>query len=375
MNKILIIGAGFAGLSAANRLSQSGLKLDITLIDKRETADFLPLLPDCIGRGINPEFLTLKIEEAGRILGFQFIKGELTAVDLEKRKAVTRLESLSYDFLIIASGSETNFYGNDNIRESALTLDDTDDVRKIIGLLKERISGTFIIGGGGYTGIEVATNLRVYLNKMKLQNRILIVERAPKILGPLPEWMREYVADNLKRLKIEVLVNSGIEKIEGKRLYLTQGMVFQDALVIWAAGVKTSGFIQDLKAEKNPQGRIKVDAYLRLNENCFVAGDAALFSFDNSFLRMAVQFAITQGECAAENLIASIRGRRLNKYRPHDLGYVIPMANNRSCGQVLGIKLKGTLPTLLHFMMCAYRLRGVRNKFGVLKNLIAKRRA
>ena len=169
---------------------------------------------------------------------------------------------------------------------------------------------------------------------------------------------------------MDIFVNTALERIEAGRAYLSNGEAFNNAFVIWAAGVKTADFIQVLLAEKNPQGRLKVDDYLRLNDTCFVVGDVSYFSYKNTFLRMAVQFAIAQGRLSASNIINSIRGLKLAQYKPRDLGYIIPMANNRSCGVILGLDLKGLLPTVFHFIMCMYRLRGFRNRLGVLGGLI-----
>lgn len=369
MNKVLIIGGGFGGLAAVNRLRRYLPDLEISLFDKKRTADFLPMLPDVIGRRINPDFLTYKIENISRKWGFKFINEEVMEVDLESQEVSTLNQHLQYDYLIIAAGSETNFYNNDSFKKSAYKLDDAEDAKKIIRQIEENAYRNYLISGGGYTGIEVATNLRLFLEKMKSGGRIIIVERAPMILGPLPEWMKYYAVSNLGKLQVEILVNSAVERIEGDKVYISQGKVFDQAMVIWAAGVKTPGFIQNLKAEKNPQGRLKVDDYLRLNERCFVVGDAAYFQHRDIFLRMAVQFAISQGDCAAANVTNSIQGRQLHKYRPVDLGYIIPMANNRSCGRVLGLNLRGYLPTMLHFLMCLYRSRGFKNKFGIIKGL------
>ncbi len=246
MTKVLIIGGGLGGLSTASRLCKSGLGLDIILIDKKETTDFLPMLPDCIGRGINPESLTYNIENIGRKLRFKFSRNEVTSIDLEKRQVLTKQQALDYDYLVIASGSETNFYGSENIKQNALTLDSVADAEKIINALKQNEFDNFIIGGGGYTGIEVATNLRVYLNKVQRNSKVIIVERAPAILGLLPDWMKNYAAANLKELGVEVCLNSTIEKIEGRSVNLSGAKTFNDTLVIWTAGVKTAGFIQNL---------------------------------------------------------------------------------------------------------------------------------
>jgi len=359
MKKIVIIGAGFAGLEAARILSRLRKDIEVKVIDKKDTVDFLPTMPDCIGRGINPEHLSYPIDKLTRKFRFSFIKDEVKSIDLQNRVISTFTSTFTYDFLIIASGSETNFYGNDDLRKHAYKLDDVSDTRKIVDVLKNRQFDNYLIGGGGYTGVEVATNLKLFLNKAKKTGRVVIMERAPDILGPLPAWMKDYVKANLKRLGIGVSVNSTIEESDDER-----------TMVIWAAGVKTSAFIQNLQVEKNPQGRIKVDGYLRLNESCFVIGDAAYFEYNKNYLRMAMQFAIFQGNSAAKNIIRSIKGKSLKKFKPMDLGYIIPMANNRSCGTVFGVNLKGRLPTLLHFIMCIYRSYGFKNKFGIIGNLL-----
>ena len=370
MNKICIIGGGFSGLAAMKRLCKFDIAIDGILIDKKETFDFLPTLPDCIGRGIDPRCLTYEISDACRWAGFRFVNEEVSAVDLEKREILTKNNRLNYDYLIIASGSETNFYGNENIRICASKLDDAADAENIIRRLRDGGYKTYIISGGGYTGVEVATNLRLFLNKNKKPGKIIIIERSPSILGPLPEWMKKYTIANFKRLDVDLLTGSQIEKIEERKVYISGNNVFDDALVIWAAGVKAADFIQNLKAKKNPQGRIEVDEYLRLDDRSFVIGDAAYVKNKDIFLRMAVQFSIAEGDRAASNIVKCIKGRTLDKYKPVDMGYVIPMANNRSCGNLFGINFRGFLPTVLHFMMCLYRSWGWGNRICIAKKLI-----
>ncbi|MCK9614832.1 MAG: FAD-dependent oxidoreductase [Candidatus Omnitrophica bacterium] len=370
MPKIIIIGAGFGGLSCALELSHADCNLEIIVIDKKETFDFLPSLPDTLGRGINPQFLASNIEAIAKENGFEFIKEEVLSVDFSKKEIYTNNGKIGYDYLVIASGSETNFYGNDNIKNFAYTLDNVDDAKKIISALKEKSFDKFIISGGGYTGIEVATNLRRFFYKKKKEAKIIIVEKSKSILGPLPEWMKNYTRKNLARLDIEVFTQSAITRIEGSTVYVSGQEVFDNALVVWAAGVKTAKFIQELNAEKNTQGRLMVDNNLRLNDNCFAIGDAADVNYKGNYLRMAVQFAIVQGNLTAKNIIRSIKHRKLVEHKPIDLGYIIPMANNYSCGNVFGVNLKGKLPTLLHFSMCIYRTYGFKNKIGFLGDLL-----
>ncbi len=203
---------------------------------------------------------------------------------------------------------------------------------------------------------------------------MIVVEKAPGILGPLPDWIKNYVLDNLKTLNIQLLLNNSIAGVGKDKVILADQKTFPNAMCIWAAGVKTPEFLQQLNVDKTPQGRLKVDACLRIRDNCFVTGDNAYFTYKNNSLRMAVQFAITQGELTASNIIRQIKGRPLAQYKPVDFGYIIPMANNKSCGEILGIKLKGLLPTLLHYAMSAYRSYGFKNRLGIIKGLLKAKR-
>jgi len=370
MYKIIIIGAGFAGLSAANRLSKCNLDLEVTLFDKKEFSDFLPLVPDVIGRKLNPEFLACKVGDLLKKQKVSFIKEEVISVDLESKQVITSNSSYVYDFLLIASGSQTNFFGNQNAQDYAYALNSVNDVKNISEAFQANDFDNFIICGGGYTGIEAASNLWRHCKKKGITGKIVIVERAPDILGPLPDWMKIYVRNNLKSLGVEILVNSVIESIKEHRVVVFRNRIFEKAMLIWVPGVRTADFIQKLAIGKNPQGRIIVDEYLRFKENCFCAGDSALFTKENNFLRMAIQFAIVEGDQAADNIIRLIKKFPLKKFIPLDLGYIIPMANNNSCGRVFGFNLKGFLPTLLHFTMCIYRSNGLRNKAGLIGDLI-----
>ncbi|MFC1699759.1 NAD(P)/FAD-dependent oxidoreductase [Candidatus Omnitrophota bacterium] len=370
MNRVMIVGGGFAGLAALQKLAGSKLKLKISLIDKRKQAHFLPMLPDVLGRGITTDSLSYNLADLCKKLKVEFVNAEVVSVDLEKRQLITRQQALEYDYLLLAAGSSTNFYGQEQIENAAYKLDSLQDARQIFQAVEANTFDTFIIAGAGYTGIEVATNLRRYFDKNKLSKRIIIVELSSQLLGPLPDWMKSYVAGNLKSLNIETRFNAKIASIENQKVYLSGQENFEPAMLIWTAGVKTADFIAKLNLPQSRQGRLKVDDYLRVRPNCFAAGDAAEFSYQGaSPLRMAIQFALAQGRAAAINILRQIQNRPLQKYRPRDYGYVIPMANNKSCGIILGANLRGCLPTLMHYLMCIYRSFSVQNKLSIIKQL------
>ena len=373
MKRVLILGCGFAGLSAAAELCRGRRGFDVTVIDKKRYLDFLPLLPDVIGRGIEEECLRFPLAVLAARFGFNFVNAYVGPLDTSMRRVISSAGEFGYDYLLLASGSETNFYGNTQAAKSAYKLDDAGDAANILLALECRKLDCCVVSGGGYTGIEIATNLRLYFNKRGEKKNIVIIEKAPSILGPLPHWMKSYVYDNLRSLDIRVLSNTVIEEIE-ERSISAAGELFTNSMLIWAAGVRVSDLIRGEGFERSPQGRYKVDEFLRLGDDCFAAGDASCFSFRGSFLRMAVQFAISQGVCAGRNIINAAEGRRLKRYEPRDLGYIIPMANNNSCGQVLGVPVEGAVPTAFHYLMCLYRCLGWRNKVGIIRGLLKKRR-
>ena len=355
MKRVIIIGAGFAGLSASYKLSRSNLGLDITLFDKKDYFDFLPLIPDILGRKLSPEFLQGNIKEFSQRRKINFIKKEIVSVDLASKQVTTSASSYAYDFLVIASGSQSNFFNNQDAQNYAYGLNSVKDAQKISAVLQQDKFDNFIICGGGYTGVEAATNLWLYFKKNNLLKKITIVELAPGILGPLPDWMKVYVQSNLKSMGINILVNTVIERIQEAEVTVSSGDVFQKAMLIWVPGVRTADFIQQMSVPKNPQGRIVVDEYLGFKPDCFCAGDTAFFTVKNNSLRMAIQFAISEGAQAADNIIRSIKSLPLKRFQPLDLGYIIPMANNSSCGRVLGLNVRGRLATFLHYIMCIYR--------------------
>jgi NADH dehydrogenase len=370
MKKAVIIGCGFAGVSASRQLSKFRHALELTIIDKNPYFNFLPCLPDVIGRNIQPDYLRYPIKLLSQNLRFNFIKDRVKSIDLGNNTVFTSGQNIAYDYLIIASGTETNFYGNDEIKRYAYKLDNTEDAELIRDTLRQNDFDYYIISGAGYTGIEIAVSLRAYLKKKSQDKPILIVEKTTDILGPLPDWIKNYASNNLRELNIHVLLNSAITKVENDRVTLSNQDRFNNAILIWTAGVKTPDFVQNLNVDKTPQGRLKVDEYLRIRDNCFAVGDSAYFTYNSSFLRMAVQFAIAQGIRASANIIRSIQGKNLRKYKPLDLGYIIPMANNKSCGRLLRINMQGLLPTFLHYVMSVYRSYGLKNKFGLLTDLL-----
>lgn len=367
-HKIVIIGCGFGGLSAAIKLAQVGWLVEITVIDKRKDFTFLPLLPDIIGRQISPENMVYPIVKIAKKFSFRLIQDRVHKIEPDKNKVLADKDEIDYDYLMIAAGSETNFYGNTQVQQNAFKLDDAEDGKKIEQAVRNGKNHTILVSGGGYTGIEVATNLKVLIDKKKLNKKVMIVELGPSLLGPLPQWMKDYVIKGLNHMGIEFLLNTSIKEIQGTKITLSNGQTLDPAMLIWTAGVKTPDAVYNLAGEKTKQGRLVVDEYLRIKENVFAIGDCAAVGK----LRMAVRFSIQQGRVAAENILRSIKQKNLRKYRPFDWGYFVPMANNSSCGIALGMNLKGFIGILGHYFLCIWLSYGLKNRLGLIKDLLTK---
>jgi NADH dehydrogenase len=367
MPRVVIIGGGFAGLAAARRLARARIRC--TLIDRKPHLEFLPMLPELLSQTLDPQLLQVDLAEIAERVGFEFVHAEVTSVDLEERQASIDKESRAFDHLIIAAGSETNFHGREDLASRVLKIDNVADALAIARETDRTDVDTVVISGAGYTGIECATFLRHHTTK-----RIVILERAPTLLPRLAPWMRHYTVENLQRMSIEVKTDVTLDDYADSVATLSDGSIIERSCVIWATGVQAPSLVRSLDAKHAHQGRLVVDEHLRLHEGVFVAGDSAC-ALDGAGnpMRMAVQISLDEGAVAGENVLREIRGRPLARYRPLDLGWIVPMANFRSCGTALGFHVRGIPATMLHYVMCLFRSLGLGRRLKLLSELIRSR--
>lgn len=375
MTNVAIVGAGFAGLFAvrqfAARISRGDIR--VTIYDTRKTSDFLPLLPDVAGGRIRAEHTAFPIAPYAAAYGAHFIQEEVCALNPATCVVATARGHKPYDFLLICAGTKTTFFGHDGFGSQASTLDSMQEARALHHQLVFGPYSAVVVIGGGYTGLEVATQARMLFRSMQVEKPVHLVEIGEHILPGLPAPFVHYAETNLDRLEVTVHTEASLKELTEDRAELTTGLAVERPLTVWCAGKAAATGVEGMDVPKSGNGRLNVDPFLRLNDRCFAAGDAANVVLNRESLRMSIQFAISGGVHAARNILRTLDGRQLKPFKPPDLGYVLPMANWHSCGKALGVTLYGRLPSLLHYFMSGFRSFGMRNRIGVVRDLFSRR--
>ncbi len=377
MGDIVIIGGGFAGLEAARVLSGKRKVLGdrrVIIVDPKVSFDFLPVLPDVCGSFVPKDHVTLNLREYLESIKVNFENDEVVKIDTKKKEILLKNNTvLGFEYLILACGSITNFYGQSDIERRSLKLDSVDDALVVLNTVSTYPAKKFLIVGGGYTGVEIASNLAMFLKKKRIKKySVNIIEKGEDILGALSQGTKDYCRINLSALRVNIFTESSIKEITDAEVTLSNGTVFKDYIIIWSAGVHTPEFVRKMDFDKDGQGRLLVDRSLKFSDGCFAAGDVAAFRYKGKVLRMAVQFSLAEARVAALNIVRLIMGKKIAKYRPIDLGFLVPLSNKKAIGKVLLLPIVGWAGWVCHYAMCIYRSVGIKNKLGIFNDCVKK---
>ncbi len=368
---VLIVGGGYAGLFAARRLSrQPGLR--VRLVDPREGQVGLPMLPDCIGRALPPTWLCSPFSSLARRWSFEWVRDEVLSIDPERRTAVGRDAEYQADAVLLTCGLGPTSCPFD-APGGVWRVSDPDSVTALRTAFLESGRRNWAVAGGGYTGVETATQLWRAAQVEGLDRKLFVIERGDSLCKAMGAPFSEYAQRAVSWLGIEVMTGTRILDVQKGDLLLEDDRRIRDAGLVWAVGVEGRPPVRALDVPQTPNGRLTVDPMLRVErlDGLFAAGDAAAFDPGHGRpLRPSVQAAVGQGRHAAENILRHFQSRPLRPYRHRDLGYVLPLGNGRGCGVALGMPLYGRLPMLLHAIMCVYRSFDRRHAIGILRKLL-----
>jgi NADH dehydrogenase len=391
--RVIVIGGGFGGLEVIKGLR--GTKTQTVLFDKYNHHCFQPLLYQVATSALETSSIVFPFRKRfAENNDFYFRLGEVTSVNAESNCIETSIGSVKYDFLVIASGAQTNFYGMKDVELHAQpmkTIIDAIKLRNIIirnfetALLtddKELMNSLmdFVIVGGGPTGVELAgaiSELKHYIFPKDYpelevsQMDIHLIEATPRLLNGMSEIAGRKALEYLENMGVHVHLNTAVKSYDGYEIAFNSGEKLISRSVIWAAGVKGNP-VAGIKAESlGKASRIKVDEYNRVKgyENIFAIGDVALMEGDPQFPNghpMMAPPAQQQGELVAENINRIISKQPLKPFRYNDKGSMATIGRNKAVVDLKSFKFQGFFAWFVWMFVHLMSLVGFRNKFFVL---------
>ncbi len=389
---VVIVGAGFGGLAAARALR--GKPVEVLLLDRNNYHLFQPLLYQVATAGLTPGDIAYPVRVIFRSQrNVEFRMTEVVGADLERRSLITRNGLVRYDYLILALGAETSFFGLEAVERHGLGLKGVPDAVAIRNHVlrsfeqavqepdpeRRRELLTIVVAGGGPTGVEMAGAfaelIRLVLardhRRLDLREvRVVLLEAAPRILPTFDEDLSAAAARSLERKGVQVRTGAALEDYDGRRVRLKGGEDIPARTLVWAAGVKAARLGEDLRLERGRQGRILVNPTLDLpsHPEVHVIGDAAYLEEDGRPLPMMAPPAIQMGRTAARNVLHRIRGEPPEPFRYRDPGSLATIGRNAAVARVHGLKFTGFTAWVVWLAVHLIQLIGFRNRLVVLVN-------
>lgn len=386
---VVIIGAGFAGLEAARGLA--GAPVKVTLLDRHNYHLFQPLLYQVATAGLTPEDIAHPVRAILRKQhNLAFRQAEVSGLDLTNKRVITPSGEVSYDYLIIAAGSDTNYFGLTSVADNSFglkTIDEAIAIRNhVLSMFeqatqendpaKRRAMLTFVVVGGGPTGVELAGALSelVYTVLIKdypgldfTEARIVLLQAIDSLLPNLPQDLRDVTAETLRKKKVDVQFGQAVTGYDGQTVALKSGENLPAQTLIWAAGVRASRLVDVMGVSQGSLARAVVSPTLQLTDHpeVFVVGDAAHIDEHGHPLPMTAVVALQSGSKAAGNIKRLLRGQQPDEFVFHDLGSLATIGRNAAVGQIGWLKIKGLFAWLLWTVVHIVRLVGFRNRLFV----------
>jgi NADH dehydrogenase len=389
---VVIVGGGFGGLATARALKRADVR--ITLVDRTNHHLFQPLLYQVAMAGLSPADIAAPIRSIlHKQKNVNVLLDEVTDVDLAKRSITMRDGKLDYDYLVLATGGRTSYFGHDEWEKFAPGLKDLDDaveIRRRVLLAfeaaeKEKDAAkrhqllTFIVVGGGPTGVElagaVAELARFVLDSdfrsiNPKEAEIILLEGGPRILPSFAEDLSKSATEQLENLGVKVRLNAQATNIDDTGVYLGDEMI-KSATVIWGAGVRATALTTKLGVPLDRAGRVILEADLTLPNyhNAFAIGDMTCFLHQGGKPLPGVSpVAIQMGECVAKNIKLDLEGKPYETFSYYDKGSMATIGRSAAIAQKGDIHLDGFVAWLAWLLVHIFFLIGFRNRFVVLFN-------
>lgn len=395
--RVVIIGGGFAGLSLAKSLCRK--EVQVVLIDKHNYHTFQPLLYQVSTGGLEPDSIAYPIRKVLQgFPDFYFRLAEVEKVDPEKKTIVTSIGPLEYDSLVIAAGTETNFFGNASLEENSMamkTIPQSLNLRSLIlqnfenALLTDDLHQrdalmNFVIVGGGPTGVELAGALaeikkgilpKDYPDLDTRRAQINLVQGASRLLPAMSEQASKKAEDFLEDLGVHVWKGLRVTEYDGWTAKTNDKTQFETAALIWAAGVKAVRLEGLTEAScQGKGGRLKVDAFNQVEgyQDIYAIGDIAEMSSEELPYGhpMMAQPALQQGRHLGKNLVAKLEGKAMKPFVYNDKGSMATIGRNKAVVDLPKFRFQGIFAWYVWMFVHLYFLIGFRNRVVVFINWV-----
>jgi len=387
---VVIVGGGFGGLDAARTLNRAAVR--VTLLDRHNHHVFQPLLYQVATAALSPGDIASPIRWIlRRQKNVEVLLADVRSIDAAKRVVLTDRDPVSYDFLIVAPGAAHAYFGHPEWARRApglKTLDDALEMRRRVLLAfeaaeretsdaEQRRLLTFVIVGGGPTGVELAgalaeiarRTLRDDFRHIRPESaRILLLEGGPHVLPAFPDSLRHAARVSLERLGVEVRTGAAVTAVDDDGVAIASGERIAAQTILWAAGVAASPLGASLGAPLDRAGRVVAEPTLSVpgHPEIFVAGDLCAFQQDGRPLPGVAQVAMQQGAHAARNVLHAIRGEPLQPFRYFNYGNVATIGRGSAVVDIGPVRASGWFAWVFWLFLHLFWLIGFRNRFVVL---------
>ncbi len=387
--RIVIVGCGFAGLSFAKELSKSDFQ--VVIIDKNNFHQFQPLFYQVATAGLEPRDITFPIRKIFQNFNDYFIRiADVTKVNSEINQIETSLGNLYYDYLVLANGADTSFFGMHNIQKHAKPMK---NVYESVGLLWDILQNmedaltsdvveelmNIVVVGGGPTGVEISGALaemkkfvfpKDYPEIDCSKINIYLIEASTKLLGSMSEKSSAKAKNFLERMGVNVLTSTAVKDYDGHLVSLGDGKIIKSKTLIWAAGIQ-GNIISGINANNfTRSNRILVDKFNNVKnyQNIFALGDIACMNteiYPNGHPQVA-QVAIQQ----AKNLASNLRKNTWKEFKYKDLGSMATIGRNKAVVDLKYIHFDGFIAWLVWMLIHLRSIFGVKNKILIFINWV-----